>query len=670
MAVCQKICLILFALWTFIDYRFRLILENVMTIKSLDQIDGPAGNRKSRLITHLLTASLATIFAGAAMAAQSQVITIGAFETKTYGDSPFTVTATASSGLPITKWESADPAVATISSSGLVTLVGAGQTSIIASNSGDANYNAAWIAQPLNVARSLASLPSGTQTVTYNGSAQGLTANALPSGQASEITYRDTSVSEAIATPQVVFQNGPDTLALGGYGSTGFAAVGFSGLAKYAGLAGTARKLHSCDVALVSWARYDTSSPNGYKSWADSNPSLVVQPPANSYPGNSGGFYHPVTLAFYTYESDPVTETEKFRLLTTQTVQALIPWRPEKVAEGGANYSFNGYAFRVPFSFSDGIILPQDVWISVSFNTQNYGTAPVGSPGPYNSLNVASPLTQLVGTTQFSTFTLSYKNWRWQNSTSPSGPMLRLRAVPTNATLSAPTNAGTYEINTKAAGFGTDGSSSSTLVINKAPLQINLGNLSQIRDGMPKPVTITTSPLGIATSVSYSGSSTVPSALGSYPVSAGPINPNYQGQAAGTLQIGDNFGSWQTATFAGSGLPADQTASAADPDGDGLSNFLEYASNLNPLVGDNPSPVGFQPNADTLSFTYRRNLNALDLDYSLQNAANLANPTSWAPVTPISETTLSDDGSTRVIRASVAKPPAQPSYFMRLKVSR
>ena len=248
--------------------------------------------------------------------------------------------------------------------------------------------------------------------------------------------------------------------------------------------------------------------------------------------------------------------------------------------------------------------------------------------------------------------------------------MLRLRAVPSNSTLDAPTNAGNYEVKTKAAGFGTDGSSISTLLINKASLQVSLSNLLQIRDGTPKVVTVTTNPTGIATGLSYSGFPAAPSALGSYPVIAASTNPNYDGQAASTLRIGDNFASWQAASFAGSGFLAEQTTSTADPDGDGLTNFLEYAANLNPLIEDNSSPLEFELNGNTLDFTYRRNLNATDLNYTLQDSVQLADHLSWSPVTPLSETAISDDLSTRVIKASVVKPPDFPRYFLRLKVSR
>jgi hypothetical protein len=584
---------------------------------------------------------------------------------KTYGDAPFTVSATVSDGFSITKWESADPTVATISATGEVTIVGAGQTSIIGNipSTAATNYDPTWVARPLNVARSAAALPSGTQTVTYNGSGQGLIPSALPSGQATEITYR--AVPEATATPVVVFQNGPDNLALS-YSSFGFQSSSIWSQAKYVELSGTGtvgapRKLHSCDVTLSSYAPY-----NSYTTWAAANPGLVVLPPATSIPGDSGGYYHPVTLSFYEYEI--ANSTESYRLLTSKTVQAFIPWRPVKLADGVTNYTNQGYAFRVPFDFPDGVILPDQVWVAVSFNTQSFGVAPIGVSGPYDALNVPYPDGQLVGTTLTATKHYFFENWRWQQATQTAGPMLRLRTVPTNATFTAPVNAGTYEVKTKATAFGTDGSSTSTLVINKAPLAISLTNLTQVRDGSPKPVTVNTTPSGIATSTTYSGSATAPSALGSYPVVSSSANSNYDGTANGTLRIGDNYASWRNAAFAGSGLPPEQITDSADPDGDGLRNFLEYAFNLNPLLGNQPSPTGFE-SGDPLAFTYRRYMHALDVNYSIQGSTNLADTLSWIPLTPLGETILSDDGTTRVIRATVAKPANQPSYFLRMKLA-
>ena len=71
----------------------------------------------------------------------NQTITFGALADKTTDDTPFALTATASSGITVS-YSSSNTAVATVAGS-TVTIVGAGQTTITASQAGDANYNAA-----------------------------------------------------------------------------------------------------------------------------------------------------------------------------------------------------------------------------------------------------------------------------------------------------------------------------------------------------------------------------------------------------------------------------------------------------------------------------------------------------------------------------------------------
>ena len=61
--------------------------------------------------------------------------------------------------------------------------------------------------------------------------------------------------------------------------------------------------------------------------------------------------------------------------------------------------------------------------------------------------------------------------------------------------------------------------------------------MTQIYDGTPKSVTVTTSPLGLSVSVTYNGSPTAPISDGSYAVVATITNPNYTGSASGTFVI-------------------------------------------------------------------------------------------------------------------------------------
>ncbi len=94
------------------------------------------------------------------IAKRSQLITFNTLPARTIGDSPFTLTATASSGLSVS-YTSSNPAVATVSGS-TVTLVGVGTTTITASQPGDETYQAAD-----DVAQHLVVTATGTNT--WNG---------------------------------------------------------------------------------------------------------------------------------------------------------------------------------------------------------------------------------------------------------------------------------------------------------------------------------------------------------------------------------------------------------------------------------------------------------------------------------------------------------------------
>jgi sugar lactone lactonase YvrE len=107
--------------------------------------------------------------------------------------------------------------------------------------------------------------------------------------------------------------------------------------------------------------------------------------------------------------------------------------------------------------------------------------------------------------------------------------------------LPSATAAGTYTIHAvyNAGGtFATSTDSSHTLTVAKASATITLGSLAQTYTGSALSATATTSPASLAVTFTYDGSSTPPTATGSYAV-VGTINDaNYAGSAAGTLVIG------------------------------------------------------------------------------------------------------------------------------------
>ena len=81
------------------------------------------------------------------------------------------------------------------------------------------------------------------------------------------------------------------------------------------------------------------------------------------------------------------------------------------------------------------------------------------------------------------------------------------------------------------------GSATNTMVINKASSSITLGSLSQTYNGTAKAATATTTPSGLAVSITYNGSANVPTNAGSYTVVGTISDVNYQGGATNTLVI-------------------------------------------------------------------------------------------------------------------------------------
>ena len=96
----------------------------------------------------------------------NQAITFGALAGKTYGDAPFTVSATASSGLAVS-FSSTTTGVCTVAGS-TVTIVAAGTCTIVANQAGNANYNAApQVTQSFTVGKKAASVTPNAASKTY-----------------------------------------------------------------------------------------------------------------------------------------------------------------------------------------------------------------------------------------------------------------------------------------------------------------------------------------------------------------------------------------------------------------------------------------------------------------------------------------------------------------------
>ncbi len=117
---------------------------------------------------------------------QSQAITFGALSNEVLGVAPFTISATATSGLPVS-FATTTPAVCTVDANASVTLVAAGTCTIQATQAGNAAYAAA---TPIN--QSFQVTPSGLgANALLVGSATGSSSVELVSGGAWTATAND-----------------------------------------------------------------------------------------------------------------------------------------------------------------------------------------------------------------------------------------------------------------------------------------------------------------------------------------------------------------------------------------------------------------------------------------------------------------------------------------------
>ena len=148
----------------------------------------------------------------------------------------------------------------------------------------------------------------------------------------------------------------------------------------YIHLGGTDRLLNTITVAMSDWALY-----SDYTSDA-------------RYSGDSVSWTHPITINVYGNHLGANGVPDNLLVSSTQNIT--IPWRPaaDLTCPGGTawraadNNCYNGYAFNAVFDLSSyNVTLPNDVIVSLAYNTQTYGVSPIGSNGPYNSLNVLVP---------------------------------------------------------------------------------------------------------------------------------------------------------------------------------------------------------------------------------------------------------------------------------------
>jgi hypothetical protein len=207
-----------------------------------------------------------------------------------------------------------------------------------------------------------------------------------------------------------------------------------------------------------------------------------------------------------------------------------------KQGNGGTGYSFDGMMDEVRVSSTSR----SAGWIWTEFNNQNSPATfySVGSPETKSPTITTQPTNQTVVAGGNVTFLVvaggfGSLNYQWYfNGSAISG------ATATNYTLTGvmATDAGNYTVVITNL-YGSVTSSVATLTVTKATGTVTLGSLSQTYSGSAEAATASTTPSGLAVTLTYNGLANAPTNAGSYTV-IGTINDaNYQGSATNTLVI-------------------------------------------------------------------------------------------------------------------------------------
>ncbi|MFZ4773904.1 MAG: S8 family serine peptidase [Terrimicrobiaceae bacterium] len=132
----------------------------------------------------------------------------------------------------------------------------------------------------------------------------------------------------------------------------------------------------------------------------------------------------------------------------------------------------------------------------------------------------------------------------------------------------------------------------------------------------------------------------------------------------GTLTVtGQDFSSWISGKYSG---PA--ALSGADPEGDGISNLVEFFMGLDPALNDAPGTTNISLSVDQLSFTYRKSKSVTGTTGTVKWKNDLTAVAAWS-ASGVTDVLVSDQGAYEIRKASVTVGAGEASKFLRLEVT-
>jgi hypothetical protein len=444
--------------------------------------------------------------------ALTQTITFGPLSSQTYGDAPFTVSASASSGLPVTFSASGNCTV----SGSTVTITGAGSCTITAHQDGNNVYaQAPGVPQSFSVAKATATVTLSNLTQTYSGNPLTPTATTSPVAGMTIVWT---------GAPQTNVGSYPVTATIDNPNYTGSASGTF--VINPAAAAVTLTNMNQTYTGSALSPSATTVPANLNVTWTGTPDTNVGSYPVTAtindpnYTGSASGAFvinkatAPVTLTNMnqTYTGSPLapgatTTPANLNLTWTGTPQTSAGSYPVTATINDPNYTGSASGTFVIGKATATIVLGN--------MTQTYTGSPLA---PNATTTPADLIVTWTGTPQ--------------------------------------TNAGSYPVTATVNDANYTGTASGTFVINKATATVTLSNLSQTYTGSPLTPSATTAPAGL----NFTWTGAPDTNAGSYPVTATINDNNYTGSASGTFTINK-----ATATVTLGNLTQTYTGSALTP---------------------------------------------------------------------------------------------------------
>jgi gliding motility-associated-like protein len=508
---------------------------------------------------------------------------------------------------------------------GSTTLPTAAGTYAVVASLTNANYTAADVTGSLVIGKGTATLTLGNLTQAYDGSAKSATVITNPVGLSGvSITYdgsttiptavgtyavvaslTNTDYTAADATGSLVIGKGTATLALSNlsqiYDGTAKSAtvttnpVGLSGVSiTYDGSATlpTAAGTYTV-IASLNNTNYTATNATGSLVIGKGTAILTLSNLTQTYDGTGKSATvttNPVGLSgvSITYDGSATLPTVAgtyavVASLTNANYTAADVTGSLVIGKGTATLTLSGLIATYDGTAKSATVITNPVGLSgVSITYDGSATLPTAA-GTYavvasliNANYAAADVTGnlVIGkgtaTLNLSGLTATYDGTA-KSATVTTNPVgLSGVSITYDGSATLPIAVGTYAVVASLTNANyTAADATGSLVIGKGTATLTLSNLSQAYDGTAKSATVTTSPAGLSgVSITYDGSTTIPTAGGTYAVVASLSNANYTAaDVTGSLVIGKGTATLTlnglTATYDGTGKSATATTNPA-----------------------------------------------------------------------------------------------------------